>query len=467
MRNSLYYIPMNSVIIKHIGEGVVAATLLCGVSSLFADASSDRLATYKANRLIPLEVKLEVGGETENDITFTYASHSWSSGSAARASTLNALKDKFSGMTWEEIQNFAWKENWMPSEGAQDMAKFLAAIQTGEITSDLPELTPEMARELKMKGFREIYDLTRTPGIPFSFDGTEDFSGMFICKKDISMLSGVTGAQIAQLRGMQNCYGLENVKWSGNEDISGVFMSGMDIGSWLPPSVAATGKYSECTIEVAFTGEEDFSKAVFQWCDLGKSTGLTGDQFSQVSKWYGVSLPAIAFTGTEDFSRITNLSGTDLSRCIGITASQLLSAGSDFSHVSLPAIAFTGTEDFSRITSLSSTDLSRCTGITASQLLSTGSDFSFASLPAIVFTGQEDFSGKRIDGVNFSKCTGITAEQILQTQISYPAAYTWQYIRLSKSQYEAMKDKLAAPLPSGTTYRIYVDDKLTGIKSPL
>ena len=325
-------------------------------------------------------------------------------------------------MTWEEIQNFAWKENWMPSEGAQDMAEWLAAIQTGEITSDLPELTPEMARELKMRGFREIYDLTRTPGIPFSFDGTEDFSGMYICKKDISMLSGVTGAQIAQLRGMQNCYGLENVKWSGNEDISGVSMSGMDIGSWLPPSVAATGKYSECTIEVAFTGEEDFSKAAFQWCDLGKSSGLTSDQFSQVSKWYGVSLPAIAFTGTEDFSRITSLSGTDLSRCTGITASQLLSAGSDFSH---------------------------------------------ASLPAIAFTGQEDFSGKRIDGVNFSKCTGITAEQILQTQTSYPAAYTWQYIRLSKSQYEAMKDKLAAPLPSGTTYRIYVDDKLTGIKSPL
>ena len=418
----LNYTTINHKIHNCIGGGVVAATLLCGISSLFADASADRLATYKANRLIPQEVKLEVGGEAENDITFTPASHSWSSGSAARISNLNALKDKFSGMTWDEIQNFAWKENWMPSEGAQDMAEFLAAIQSGEITSDLPELTPEMARELKMKGFREIYDQTMTPGIPFSFDGSEDFSGISIWEKNISMLSGVTGAQIAQLKNMLSCYGLENVKWSGNEDISGVLMSGMNIGSWLPPSVAATGKYSECTLQIAFTGEEDLSKASFEKCNLTKSTGLTSDQFFQVSNWQEAKLPEVAFSGTEDFSRITSLYGTDLSRCTGITASQLLSGCQNLSG---------------------------------------------ASLPSIAFTGKEDFSGKWIGGVDFSKCTGITAEQILQTQTSYPAEFSWEGVKLSKSQYEAMKDKLAAPLPFGTTYRIYVDGKLTKIDSPL
>lgn len=415
---------MNHELHKYIGVGIVTSALLCGISSVFADASSDRLATYKANRLIPLNVNLEVGGEAENDVTFTPDSHSWSSGSVARIYTLNALKNKFSEMTCEEMQNFSWTEGGEPSDDAQDMAKFLAAIQTGEITSDLPELTPEMALELKMKGFREIYDQTGTPGIPFSFDGTEDFSGIGIRNKDFSMLSGVTGAQIAQLRVIQNCYGLENVKWSGNEDISGVKISQMNIGSWLPPSVAATGDYYSCTIEVAFTGEEDFSKASFEWCRLSNSTGLTGDQFSQVSNWRGSTLPEITFMGTEDFSKITRLAGADLSRC---------------------------------------------TGITASQLLSEGLDFIYASLPAIAFTGQEDFSGKRVHNVDFSKCTGITAEQILQTQTSYPAEHpeaSWEGVKLNKSQYEVMKDKLAAALPSDTTYYIYVDGVRTQISRP-
>lgn len=271
---------MKCKIYKYIGRGVVAATLLCSSSSLFADASSDRLATYKANRLIPQEVNLEVGGNAEDDITFISSTHSWASGSvASRVAHLNTLKDRFSGMSWAEIQNFEWMVRETPSEDAQDMAEFLAAIQTGEITSDLPELTPEQARELKMQGFREIYTSSAwDPDISFSFDGTEDFSGISIYNKNISMLSGVTGAQIAQLDSIRCCRGLESVKWSGNEDISGVRMEDMTIGNSIPPSVAATGTYSMCTLQVAFTGEEDFSKASFFRCDLTKSTGLTGYQ---------------------------------------------------------------------------------------------------------------------------------------------------------------------------------------------
>ena len=162
---------------------------------------------------------------------------------------------------------------------------------------------------------------------------------------------------------------------------------------------------------VAFPCEGlDFSELSLFECNLSNATGVTSEQILSAWDISGAKLPAIAFSGTENFAGIS-LYSTDLSSCTGITSDQIMSADT-LLEVKLPAIKFDGTEDFSG-KYLGGADFSKCTGITSEQILS--ADVMPAKLPAIAFTGNENLTDKDFSGIDMSKCTGITAEQIMST----------------------------------------------------
>jgi len=233
---------------------------------------------------------------------FEASTQSWNS---VKANRLNALQSKFAGMTLEEFEDFAWLvkpgRGWQldASENANDMAAYLSAVQSGEITPNLTELTPEKAKELKMKGFSDACSAF-VDSISFSFDGTEDFSGRVLTGGENCGLkyTGITGAQIAQCSQVLN-YDLKNIKWTGKEDLSNVKFENVT-GMQVPASVAATSKWESCTLGLVFSGSEDFSKAEFDGCEISGSTGSNVVKFA--GTWKNSTI-RLTFNGTEDFSK--------------------------------------------------------------------------------------------------------------------------------------------------------------------
>ena len=115
--------PMDSISIKYIVRGgVVAATLLCGISSVFADDTNSRLQAYKANRLIPQEFTLE-NSDSDTDVVFSASSLSWNTVFGARQEKINSLGQAFAGMTASEV--LAQIPNL---DNGQDALDYLAAI---------------------------------------------------------------------------------------------------------------------------------------------------------------------------------------------------------------------------------------------------------------------------------------------------------------------------------------------------
>ena len=70
------------------GGGVVLAFSSFFVNVAIADISIERLNTYKANRLIPQELSLEVGGKNDTDITFTSNLLTWGEGNTINKASL-------------------------------------------------------------------------------------------------------------------------------------------------------------------------------------------------------------------------------------------------------------------------------------------------------------------------------------------------------------------------------------------
>lgn len=121
---------MNHKTHKHIRRGLVAATLLCGISSVFADDTDSRLQAYKANRLIPQEFTLQ-NSDSDTDVVFSASSLSWNTAGSVRQEKLNSLGEAFAGMSASEVMA------QIPNlDNGQDAFDYLAAIANGELTSD-------------------------------------------------------------------------------------------------------------------------------------------------------------------------------------------------------------------------------------------------------------------------------------------------------------------------------------------
>ena len=121
---------MNHKIHKYIGGGVVITALLCGISSVFADDTDERLKAYKENRLIPQEFTLK-NSDSKTDVVFSVSSLSWNTASNALQEKINSLGQAFAGMTASEV--LAQIPNL---DNGQDAFDYLATIANGDLTSD-------------------------------------------------------------------------------------------------------------------------------------------------------------------------------------------------------------------------------------------------------------------------------------------------------------------------------------------
>lgn len=126
-----------------IGGGVVIALSPLFINSVMADATSARLDAYKANRLIPQEIKLPTPETTESDsqevVVFTSNALSWSAESAWTVKYADYMG--LSKEDWESVGNFFADGSGHDNEWFARALEYLGKIQAGELTN--PNLTAE------------------------------------------------------------------------------------------------------------------------------------------------------------------------------------------------------------------------------------------------------------------------------------------------------------------------------------
>ena len=366
------------------GLSALSVTIIANFG--FADVSSDRLDTYKANKLIPNEVQIATINSVSTDATgvavFSPDVLSWKSYSNASSAALG----KYMDWTREDFEAFfAYPANEVEFEEAWN---FLS--QAGNDHLEGATISDEDAMSVLQEQFDTWIGMISKPAYAFPCEGI-DFSGRDIIDIDFRNCTGLTGEQIMSANNF-----IYNI-------IPSVDFTGVDL----------TGKY-------------------ISYIDGFKlATGLTGEQLAAAAKLTTVSLPSVDFTGV-DFSNFT-FSTVDFSQCTGLTAQQILSAP-DIYGCSLPKIDFTGADMSNK--SLHGVNFEKCVGLTWDQL-STAKDIIGVTLPSMDLSNA-DMSGKNLSGIDFSKCSGLTGSQLsMASNISS--------IRVTAEQYESMK----ADLPSG------------------
>ena len=380
--------------------GLSALSVIIIANYGFADVSSDRLDTYKANKLIPNEVQIATINSVSTDATgvavFSPDALSWKSYSNASSAALGKYMD------WTREDFEAFFADPANEAGFEDAWNALSQFGNGHVQG--AAISDEDAMYVLQEQFVSLfnrYNFSNTKFPAFPCEGI-DFSGLAIFYIDFSDCTGITGEQLA-----------------------------------------STAHFGYCLFKpVDFSGV-DLSNSYFRALDLSSCTGITADQLSGMSGFLECKLPAIDLSSA-DFSG-KELYAVDFSQCTNLTASQILSARG-FILSQLPDIDFTGADLSGK--DLVGVDFSKCTNLTAAQLLS-ASSFEQAKLPSVDFSGA-DLSGKDLYGVDFTQCTGLTGTQLA-------AASNINGIRLTQAQYDAMK----ADLPSKKF--IYVDGKRTTI----
>lgn len=381
--------------LRHMGEVVL---LLISVSNAaFADTSSERLAAYKGNKLIPHEVNIttinSASSEHSDVAVFTPSVLSWKSYSNMQ----DAAFSKFMDWTKEDFEEFFKGYTWNTYEKYVDAWNFLS--QTGNDHLQGAVISDEDAIAVLQAQLEKLLNEDSIDGRPFPCEGL-DFSGLDLLSCQLENFTGMTAEQL---------FSAARIGWST-----------------LPA--------------IDFTGVDFGGKDLYE-IDMSRCTGITAEQLLAANDICGITLPSVDFAGA-NLSGL-RLNGVDFSKCTNLTASQLLSAA-DINGTSLPAIDFTGADLSGK--SLSGIDFSLCTGLTGKQLAA-ASSIQGTKLPAIDFTGA-DLSGKNLYSVDFTKCTGLTGTQLSN-------ATNIRFIRLTSEQYDSMK----TDLPSGET--IYVNDTLT------
>ena len=135
---------MNPKLHKFIGGGgVVIALSPLFVNSVVADATSERLDAYKANGLIPQEIKLPTpetaGSDSQEVVVFTSNALSWSAESAGVAKYADF--SAFTKEDWEVVGKFFANGSEHDAEWFARALEYLGKIQAGEITN--PNLSAE------------------------------------------------------------------------------------------------------------------------------------------------------------------------------------------------------------------------------------------------------------------------------------------------------------------------------------
>ena len=398
VRKSSYTLYMKSKFLTIGGLSALSVTIIANFG--FADVSSDRLDTYKANKLIPNEVQIatinSVSSESAGVAVFSPDVLSWKSYS----NTASAALGKYMDWTREDFEAFfADSANEAGFEDAWN-----ALSQFGNDHVQGAAISDEDALSILQGQFDSLfsrYNFSNTKFPAFPCEGI-DFSGLSIYYVDFSDCTGITGEHLA-----------------------------------------ATSMLTGCKFNpVDFTGV-DLSKCYFYDIDLSEASGLTAAQLSSMDNFTECKLPSIDLSAADFTGKA--LWGVDFSKCTGLTGSQL-AASSGFSACILPSVDFTGVDLSGK--DLSNVDFSKCTNLTATQFLS-ASTLTNTKLPSIDFSGA-NLAGKDLTRVDFTQCTGLTGSQLA-------AASDITYIYLTQAQYDAMK----ADLPSRKL--VYVDGVMTRI----
>lgn len=223
---------------------------------------------------------------------------------------------------------------------------------------------------------------------------------------------------------------------------------------------------SDCVLpSIQILGNEDFSRLNIGLTDLTPLKGLTIGQilkFGDVSVAETPWLKNVQLDGSEDFSNFSVYG--DISGWKGITKEQCLQAlstgkvelGTQWGESRWPEITFDGTEDFSKADFFGFDFNANIKGITADQIASSTS-LKRAVLPNLDFKDVTGFT-QDISNADLTRCIGLTARQIA-------TAKSWKYIYITQAQYDAMKNGLAESLAHGKSCQIFVDGKMTKIRS--
>lgn len=416
MRNSLYYIPMNSVIIKYIGEGVLPVLLL-GAASLFADDTDARLQAYKANRLIPQEFSLIRAG-SDSDITFATNSLSWNTSGAIS----QALRAELSKMNAQELLDFI-----KAKEGGQTALDYLAALANGSETSS--NITAEEAKA--------------------------DILALFARH---CTFFGVAG----------------NCPWDGVLDVTSVDIGqriwlGVDLGNFkmTPTQIAAQSEYQDVSgldeKLAQLSGDEPWLVKKLRGVDMTKISNFTAEKLAGMEYIGNCKLPtSLVFTGDENLSNLTiaNYSGSypaDISGWKGMTLQQVASLATN------PAVAGCSFElpieinwDKTNMAgiSLKGMNLAGLTNANASKIMA-ASSFRNTVLPAMDLSKVSSLNvanTSTFDGTDFSRCSNLSSNLIEQI-------YSAPSIKLNQAQYDSLKDTIAAQTSAGKSRIVYVDGK--------
>ena len=415
------------------GLSALSVTIIANFG--FADVSSDRLDTYKANKLIPNEVQIATINSVSTDSTgvavFSPDALSWKSYS----NTASAALGKYMDWTREDFEAFfADPAN---EAGFEDAWKFLS--QTGNDHLQGAAISDEDSLIVLQSQLDSLISSGDLSGKAFPCEGL-DFTGRDLEYVNLSNCTGLTGEQLISSNIRYST--IPPVDFSG-VDFTGkvlIGLTGFHLATGLTGEQLASADYIWFLDlpAVDFTGVDLTGKNLSE-IDFSKCTGLTAQQLLSGSSIYGSTLPAIDFSGA-DFSGV-DIQGVDFSHCTGITVDQITSA-SAYNSVILPSLDLSDVSLAGK--NINNINFSNCTGLTWDQITS-ARDYTGIELPSMDLTNA-DMSGKNLSGIDFSKCSGLTGSQLA-------AASDITYIDLTQAQYDAMK----ADLPSGK--HIYVDGK--------
>ena len=268
----------------------IACALPAGLA--VADVSSDRVDTYKSNKLLPSEVQIatvnSVASNTAGVAVFSLNILSWNSYSNA----MSASVDKFLDWTKADFEAFFADYANAPDfeEARNALSQFGNDHVQGAVISD------EDALALLQNQFNTLVNQYSYQLFPvFPCEGL-DFTGLNISYIDFSNCTGLTGEQLAS--------------------------TSTFAGAVLPA--------------VDFTGV-DLTSKILMYVDFSQCTGLTGEQLASASTFEGAQLPAVDFTGV-DLS-FKNLRSVDFSQCTGLTGEQLAKA-MDLNYISLTSTQY-------------------------------------------------------------------------------------------------------------------------------
>ena len=258
------------------GLSALSVTIIANFG--FADVSSGRLDTYKANKLIPNEVQIatinSASSESAGVAVFSPDVLSWKSYSNASSAALG----KFMDWTREDFEAF-FAESANKAE-FEDAWNFLSKVGNNILHSNALEDTA--ASDILLDQLKQMINDGSLYGAAFPCEGL-DFTGLNLGNFDLSRCTGLTWQQLTSAAYIFNTK-LPAMDFT-NADLSGLTLS-----------------------------EIDFSKC----------TGLTASQLLSSNAWFGAKLPNVDFTDV-DLKGI-DISYVDFSQCTGLTGKQIASA---------------------------------------------------------------------------------------------------------------------------------------------